>query len=96
MQVANLYQRKQATYSENNVYPRKQLKDLRPDLIEKCRKYLRINVKNHHWLDMDDLELLKSAQLYLPDPQTGEYGVTLAGILLFGTDQCYIYQVLPD
>jgi len=69
------------------VYLRIQLKDLRPDLIEKCRKYLRINVKNHPWLDLDDMELLKSAQLYLPDPQTGKYGVTLAGILLFGTDQ---------
>ncbi|MFW5931115.1 MAG: helix-turn-helix domain-containing protein [Desulfosalsimonas sp.] len=90
-QVAHLYQRKQATYTENKVYPDIQVKDLRTDLIEKCRRYVRINKNNHPWSDMDDLELLKSAQLYLPDPHTGKYGVTLAGVLLFGTDQLILF-----
>jgi ATP-dependent DNA helicase RecG len=59
-QVAHLYQRKQATYTENKVYPNIQVKDLRPDLIEKCRRYVRINKNNHPWSDMDDLELQKA------------------------------------
>ena len=36
--VATLYQRKQAIFSENRVYSFAGLKDLRADLIEKCRK----------------------------------------------------------
>lgn len=36
--VATLYQRKQAIFSENKIYPFAGLKDLRADLIEKCRK----------------------------------------------------------
>jgi ATP-dependent DNA helicase RecG len=42
VQVASLYQRKQATYSENKIYPWIQIVDLRPELIEKCRRYVRI------------------------------------------------------
>ncbi len=94
VQVANLYQRKQASYSENRLYPRIGVKDLRTDLIEKCRKIARVNTRHHPWATMDDLQLLQSAQLYQTDPQTGESGVTLAGILLFGTDQL-ILTVCP-
>ena len=37
---------------------------------------------------------MRSAQLYLTDPLSGESGITLAGILLFGTDQL-ILSVVP-
>ena len=94
IQVAHLYQRKQATYSENRVYPQVQPTALRTDLIERCRRHVRINKQSHPWVDMDDLDLLKSAQLYLTDQETGEQGVTLAGVMLFGTDQ-QILQVCP-
>ena len=60
--------------------------DLRAELIEKCRRYVRINKSNHPWADMDDLQLLKSAQLYQDDPVTKESGVTLAGVMLFAPD----------
>ena len=93
-QVAQLYQRKQATYSENKVYPCIQVEDLRSDLIEWCRNHVRINRKNHPWGDMDDPQLLKSAQLYQADPETGKTGVTLAGIMLLGTDN-QILQACP-
>ncbi len=92
--VAHLYQRKQATFSENKVYPWIQVKDLRPELIEKCRRYVRINRDNHPWADMDDLQLLKSAQLYQDDPVTKESGVTLAGVMLFAPD-LLILKVCP-
>ncbi len=82
--VAQLYQRKQATYSENRVFPHLGLDDLDPDLIARCRKIARLRWEDHPWKGMDDLELLKSAQLYQTNSETGVSGVTLAGILLLG------------
>lgn len=94
IQVSNLYQRKQATFTENRVYPLIGLEKLRVDLIDRCRKIARVNTRNHPWADMDDLQLLQSAQLFQTDPLTGNSGVTLAGILLFGPDQL-ILSVVP-
>ena len=93
-QVAHLYLRKQTSFSENRVYPWIQPEDVREDLIERCRRYVRINRKNHPWTDMDDEQLLKSAQLVQIDPETRKSGVTLAGVMLFGTD-AQILQVCP-
>jgi ATP-dependent DNA helicase RecG len=78
--VSELYTRKQATYSENKVYPYAGLEDLRPDLIDKCRRLAGVWRDGHPWLDMDDMELIKSAQLYQTDPETGKNGLNLAGI----------------
>jgi ATP-dependent DNA helicase RecG len=52
------------------------------------------NTVNHPWAAMDDLQLLKSAQLYQTDPLTKESGVTLAGVMLFAPD-LLILQVCP-
>jgi ATP-dependent DNA helicase RecG len=43
---------------------------------------------------MDDQQLIKSAQLYQADPESGKHGVTLAGVMLFGNDN-QILQVCP-
>ena len=83
-QVADLYQRKQATYSENKIYPYAGLDELELELIAKCRKIAFLRREDHPWRNMDDMELLKSAQLYQTDPETGKSGVTLAGLLLLG------------
>lgn len=93
VQVANLYQRKQASYSENKIYPFAGLADLRTDLIAKCRRLVGVFRKDHPWLDMEDLKLLKSAQLYQTDLETGKSGVTLAGILLLGKDETILSAV---
>lgn len=92
-QVADLYHRKQVTYSENKIYPYAGLEDLRKDLIDKCRKLAGVWRDGHPWLRMDDRELLKSAQLYQTDPETGKSGVTLAGILLLGNDRLILSAV---
>ncbi|HPW59923.1 MAG TPA: putative DNA binding domain-containing protein, partial [Candidatus Rifleibacterium sp.] len=92
--VATLYQRKQAIFSENKVYHFAGLKDLRADLIEKCRKMAGLWIPGHPWPQMNDLEMLQSAQLYQTDHETGKSGVTLAGILLLGQDNL-ILSVLP-
>ena len=93
-EAARLYQRKQAAYSENRVYPMIQPDSLRADLIDRCRRHIRINGKNHLWADMDNAELLQSAQLIQSDPETGKPGVTLAGVMLFGHDE-QIRRICP-
>ncbi|MDO8734655.1 MAG: putative DNA binding domain-containing protein, partial [Elusimicrobiota bacterium] len=85
--VTALYIRKQTTYSENKVYPFVTINDLRKDLIDRVRKLAGNQKPNHPWAEMNDFELLKSAQLYLKDYQSGKKGFTLAAILLFGKDE---------
>lgn len=92
-QVASLYHRKQAIYTENKIYPFIGLKELRADLIERCRRLAGVWHSDHPWLKMDDMELIKSAQLYQTDPETGKSGVTRAGILLLGANQVILTAV---
>lgn len=94
-QIADIYRRKDKSYSENEIFPFASLDDLRTDLLEKVR----IRAKNensgtHPWMDMDDMTLLKSAGLYKKDIATGQEGLTLAAILLFGKDEI-ILSALP-
>ena len=94
VQVAQLYQRKQATYSENRIFPHLGLDDLDRGLIAKCRKIATIRWDDHPWKDLDDLELLKSAQLFQTSSDSGASGITLAGILLLGK-QLPLLNTLP-
>lgn len=82
--VAEMYHRKQTCYTENKIYPFAGLNELKLDIIAKCRKIAILRRNSHPWGNMDDMELLKSAQLYQTDPETGKSGVTLAGLLLLG------------
>ena len=92
--VAALYQRKQATYSENRIFPHLGLDDLDRALIARCRRIAVLRWENHPWKGMDDLELLKSAQLYQTNSDNGAAGITLAGILLLGK-QLPLLNTLP-
>ncbi len=92
--VADLYHRKQSTYSENKLYPYATLADLRLDLLSKVRKIAELRHEDHPWREMDDLSVLKSAQLYQTDRETGKSGLTLAGIMLLGKDDV-ILTVVP-
>lgn len=92
--VAALFLRKQTSYSENRIYPYVSINDFRKDIIVRARKLAGNQKPGHPWLEMDDFELLKSAQLYMKDYQTGKEGFTLAAVLLFGKDDV-ILSVLP-
>jgi len=46
-QVADIYHRKQASYSENKIYPYATLADLREDLIARVRKMACLQRKDH-------------------------------------------------
>ncbi|MBQ6504936.1 MAG: putative DNA binding domain-containing protein [Flexilinea sp.] len=90
--VFRLYARKQESYYVNKVYPVFKVSDLRHDLLERARKQTR---SGHPWRSMDDEAILRSAKLMLTDRMSGQEGITLAAILLFGPDQL-IYSVLPQ
>ncbi|MDD3308217.1 MAG: putative DNA binding domain-containing protein [Acetobacterium sp.] len=92
--VSVLYLRKQSGYTENRIFPFAKLSELKPELLIKVRKMAANERTDHPWKAMDDLELLKSAGLYLKDRQSGKEGVTLGGILIFGNDEL-ILAALP-
>lgn len=94
-EVYRLYARKSGSYYVNKVFPAFEMGDLRSDLIDRARNMSRSRDKNHPWLTMADEEIIRSAGLILKDRDSGKEGITLAAILLFGTDQL-IMSVLPQ
>lgn len=92
--VSAMYMRKQGTYTENRIFPFAEISELKQELLIKVRKMASNEKANHPWKAMSDLELLKSAGLYLKDPQTGKEGITLGGILLLGNEEL-IHAALP-
>ena len=93
--VRSLYEKKTSTYFVNKVYPAIPMSALRSDLLARARRMTRATEDHHVWLDMTDEEMLRHSGLLLDDPQTGKSGITLAAILLFGTDSA-IMSVLPQ
>lgn len=89
--VFQCYLRKQSTFYVNKVYPHWSVSDLRSDLIDRARKMAaaKKNRENrdarHPWKELDDEGILKSTNLILTD-ERGRRGITLAAVLLFGTD----------
>lgn len=85
-QLSALYIRKQEYYSERKVYRFLQKEDLRLDLLPRVRTMASMKRANHPWIELDDESLLRSANLYLKDYETGEEGFTLAAALILGKD----------
>jgi len=89
--VFQCYARKQSTYYVNKVYPYWSIADLRDDLIDRARQMAAARKRRdnrneqHPWESMKDEELLRTSGLILTDEQ-GRTGITLAAVLLFGTD----------
>ena len=87
--------RKQATYTENRIFPYADMDELEDELFTRVRKTVGNLKPGHPWVSMDNIELLKSAGMYLKDQSTGEQGITLAGILIFGSElmiqTCLLY-----
>lgn len=86
--IVQIHNQKNKIYEEDRVYKYVDVeKNLNHELIEKARRLANSNSNRRHpWMDMNDLQLLKSAGLYKKDFMTKEEGVTLAGIMLFGYD----------
>ena len=60
--------------------------DLRLDLLQRIRKMAVAKKTNHPWGTMDDDALLRSANLFLKDYETGEEGFTRGAALVLGKD----------
>ncbi len=94
-EVYRLYARKNGSYYVNKVFPVFGIGDLRQDLIERAKNMTHSRANNHPWQNMSNEQILRSAGLVLKDYSSGKEGLTLAAILLFGTDQL-IMSVLPQ
>lgn len=92
--VSEMYMRKQGSYTENRIFPFAEISELNSELFIKVRKMATNERIDHPWKVMNDLELLKSAGLFLKDQQTGKEGITLGGILIFGKEEL-IHAALP-
>lgn len=92
--VSECYLRKKSTYSENKIYPYATMEDLDSSTFERVRKIIRTANRQHPWLEVDDLDLMKSAGFYTKDMETGKEGMTLGGILVLGKEKT-IQAVLP-
>ena len=77
---------RQNNYFVNKVYPVFRVSDLRQDLIDRARTMAVARNVDHEWKGLSNEELLRSCGLILTDKATGKEGITLAVILLFGTD----------
>jgi len=84
--VANLFIRKQATFSENRIFPFVERIDMREDLFLRFKKHVRLERPDHPWVEMEDIDFYRSARLFQKDYSSGKEGFTLAAILLFAKD----------
>ena len=94
-EVYRLYARKSGSFFVNKVFPAFGISDLRSDLVERAKNMTRSRFKDHPWLNMTNEQIVRSSGLILRDQASGKEGITLAAILLFGTDQL-IMSVLPQ
>src|SRR6056297_2953606 len=92
--VSGLYMRKQTTYTENGMFPYAEMDELEDELFTRVRKTVGNLRPDHPWYSMDNIDLLKNAGMYLKDQSTGKQGITLAGILIFGSE-LMIQTALP-
>ena len=71
--------------------------DLDPVSIRQFRQLFSSTKPGHPWLTLEDKELLKKLGAYRVDRKTGQEGITLAGLLMFGKgDSIREQDALPD
>lgn len=93
-EISALYLRKSTLYTENTIYPYLRIEDFKDGIVNKARNLIHSMRENHPWLELDDMELFRQANLYRRDVRTGEEGFTLAALMLFGKDEV-IQSALP-
>ncbi len=84
-EMLRLYLRKSSKSYTDSV-TRAGIQNLRHDLIDRVRVMTNRRTQNHPWKNMSDEQLLRDAGLLRRDKAEGYEGITIAGILLFGTD----------
>ncbi|MBN2541640.1 putative DNA binding domain-containing protein [bacterium] len=92
--IAEISNRKLATYSENKIFKGVAEKDLEVGLLNRIRNMILSRNPNHPWPTLNNKELMRKAGLFRTDFETGEEGYTLAAVLLLGKSET-IHSVLP-
>ncbi len=82
--LAEVISRKSADYREQQILPYANESHLKMELMDRVREMVKGRDKDHPWKDMDDMEIMRSAGLYVENIATGESGFNLAAVLLFG------------
>ncbi len=73
------------TYSQDDVIiPHTSLKDLDADTFKKFRNHTRYTQMGEIWQGLDDVTFLKKVGAYRRDRESGQEGITLAGLLMLG------------
>ena len=70
--------------ADANIIPHSSTRDLDTQTIQAYKRDLRRNRENHPWAELDDEELMIKLGAYRCDRERGEWGLTLAGLLMFG------------
>lgn len=70
---------------DNRILPGFGMDDIDADSLLAYRQLLRAEKPGHVWLEEDDDGLLKKLKGWRRDRESGEEGLTLAGLLMFGT-----------
>ena len=89
--IAQLYIRKQNIFTERRMFFNFKIEDFREDVFDKVRIRVQNRNKNHPWLEMTNLEILKNLGMYTKDAESDKTGFALASVLLFGTDEMIRY-----
>ncbi|GHS92033.1 hypothetical protein FACS1894203_3880 [Bacteroidia bacterium] len=84
--IDNIYLRKRKEFSENEVLPFLEMKDLDSNTFEKARRLASLFDSNHPWKTMSDEEILRSSGFWGKDRENGKEGFILAAALLFGKE----------
>lgn len=76
------------------IVPFAELSDLDNATIRRFRMRMQVTEMGSAWQELNDLALLKKLGAYRRDRQTGQEGVTMAGLLMFGSSDA-LAELLP-
>jgi ATP-dependent DNA helicase RecG len=83
-EVRRMFADAQEAPADYRILPGFNLTDLDPASLSQYRQRFRAAKGDHPWLGLEDKDLLEKLQGWRRDRATGEEGLTLAGLLMFG------------
>lgn len=93
-QISDIYFRKRQNFSETQIFTALQMEDLNQEVFDKVRRLIAAINTTHPWLTASNERILRDVNFLRKDFTTGEEGLTLAAVLVFGADET-IGNILP-
>ena len=78
------------------VFKGLKMEDLDENTIRQYRQVFSIRNEGHAWNNLPDKEFITKLGGYAKNPDTGDEGLTLAGVLMFGQDTTLSTAIAPD